>query len=99
MRWSEDDADALGLRSQTSLTVQRINWTLPKRFLLGTEYRLMTQDIANDRRSGFVTEVMWEGLNPLRLGVGYNFSDVTDNEFADYNFSTRGMFVRVQGKF
>jgi hypothetical protein len=72
---------------------------MPKQFLLGTEYRLMDQDIANDRRSGFATELMWDGLNPVRLGLGYNFSDVSDNEYVDYNFSTRGPFLRVQGRF
>jgi outer membrane protein OmpA-like peptidoglycan-associated protein len=99
LRWSESDDDPLDLRSQTSLTLQRLNWDMPKQFLLGTEYRLMIQDIAKDRRSGFVTELMWEGLDPLRLGVGYNFSDVSDNEYVDYDFSTRGPFIRVQGKF
>ena len=99
IRWSEDDGDPLDLRSQTSLSIQRLNWSLPKKILLGTEFRLMSQDLADDRRSGFVTELMWEGLDPLRLGVGYNFSDVSDNEYVDYDFSTEGLFMRVQGKF
>ena len=99
LRWSESDDDPLNLRSRTSLTIQRFNWDMPKKLLLGTEFRLMDQDIANDRRSGFVTELMWEGLDPVRLGLGYNFSDVSDNEYVDYDFSTRGPFIRVQGKF
>ena len=99
LRWSEEDDDPLELRSRTSLSIQRLNWSMPKKFLLGTEYRLMSQDLADDHRSGFVTEVLWEGLNPLRLGVGYNFSDVSDNEYVDYDFSTKGLFMRVQGKF
>ncbi|MBT8102484.1 MAG: DUF11 domain-containing protein, partial [Gammaproteobacteria bacterium] len=99
LRWTESEDDPLNLRSQTSLTIQRLNWDMPKEFLLGTEFRLMDQDIANDRRSGFVTELMWEGLDPVRLGLGYNFSDVSDNEYVDYDFSTRGPFLRVQGRF
>jgi hypothetical protein len=99
LRLSEGDQAVADPDSLTSLTIQRLNWILPRSFLLGTEYRFMRQDVANDRRSGFVTELMWEGLDPLRLGVGYNFSDVSDNEYVDYNFKTTGMFLRVQGKF
>ena len=99
MRWSESGADASELRSRTSLTVQRLNWSMPKDLRFGTEYRLMDQDIANDQRRGFVTELMWEGLDPLILGLGYNFSDVSDNEYVDYDFSTKGPFFRLQGKF
>jgi hypothetical protein len=99
MRWSEYDDDPLGLRSRTSLTIQRLNWNMPKQLRLGTEYRLMRQDVADDQRSGFVTELMWEGLDPLILGLGYNFSDVSDNEYVDYDFSTKGPFFRLQGKF
>jgi uncharacterized repeat protein (TIGR01451 family) len=99
MRWSEDDADPLNLRSRTSLSIQRLNWSMPKQLRFGTEYRLMKQDIADDRRNGFVTELMWEGLDPVVLGLGYNFSDVSDNEYVEYDFSTKGPFIRLQGKF
>ncbi|MGI9249119.1 MAG: hypothetical protein ACR2QI_08890, partial [Woeseiaceae bacterium] len=99
MRWSENEEDPLNLRSKTSLSIQRINWSMPKDLRFGTEYRLMNQDIADDRRNGFVTELMWEGLDPVVLGLGYNFSDVSDNEYVDYDFSTKGPFLRLQGKF
>ncbi len=99
MRWSDYEDVPGSDRSLTSLSIQRLNWRMPKDFLLGTEFRRMTQDLANDERSGFVTEVMWEGMDPLRLGVGYNFSDVSDNEYVEYDFSTRGFFMRLQGKF
>ena len=99
MRWSEDDNDPLNLRSLTSLSIQRLNWRLPKDFLLGTEFRRMTQDLANDERNGFVTEIMWEGFDPLRIGVGYNFSEVSDNEYVEYDFTSKGFFMRLQGKF
>ena len=99
MRWSEYDDVPGSDRSLTSLSIQRLNWRMPKDFLLGTEFRRMTQDLANDERNGFVTELMWEGLDPLRLGLGYNFSDVSDNEYVEYDFSSRGFFMRLQGKF
>ena len=99
MRWSEDDNDPLNLRSLTSLSIQRVNWSLPKDFLLGTEFRRMTQDLANDERNGFATEIMWEGFDPLRIGIGYNFSEVSDNEYVEYDFTSKGFFMRLQGKF
>ena len=99
MRWSEDENDPLNLRSLTSLSIQRVNWSLPKDFLLGTEFRRMTQDLANDERTGFATEIMWEGFDPLRIGIGYNFSEVSDNEYVEYDFTSKGFFMRLQGKF
>ena len=99
MRWSEDEDDPLNLRSLTSLSIQRLNWSLPKDFLLGTEFRRMTQDLANDERNGFATEIMWEGFDPLRIGIGYNFSEVSDNEYVEYDFTSKGFFMRLQGKF
>ena len=99
MRWSDSDDDPTSTRSRTSLSVQRLNWSMPKNLLFGTEYRVMDQNISDDRRTGFVTELMWEGLDPLILGLGYNFSDVSDNAYVDYDFSTKGPFFRLQGKF
>ena len=99
MRWSEYDDIPGSDRSLTSLSIQRLNWRMPKDFLLGTEFRRMTQDLANDERNGFVTEIMWEGFDPLRLGIGYNFSDVSDNEYVEYDFTSTGFFMRLQGKF
>ncbi|MBT8110118.1 MAG: right-handed parallel beta-helix repeat-containing protein [Gammaproteobacteria bacterium] len=99
MRWSDSDDDPTYERSRTSLSVQRLNWSMPKDLLFGTEYRVIDQNISDDRRTGFVTELMWEGLDPLILGLGYNFSDVSDSAYVDYDFSTQGPFFRLQGKF
>ena len=38
-------------------------------------------------------------MGTIDIGIGYNFSDVSDNEYVEYDFSTRGFFMRLQGKF
>jgi hypothetical protein len=33
------------------------------------------------------------------LGVGFNFTDFSDNEFSDNDYSVYGWFLRVQGRY
>ena len=57
---------------------------------------MMSQDAADDMRSGWLTELMWEIRKHLRVGCGYNFTDFSDNEFSDNDYSVHGFFARVQ---
>jgi hypothetical protein len=82
--------------SHTYLFIQRLNYRFMDRFDLGTEFRTLTQQEADDQRSGFLTELMWEVVDNARLGLGYNFTDFSDNEFSDNDYSVQGWFVRMQ---
>ena len=82
--------------SHNYLFIQRINYRFMDKFDLGTEFRTLTQEEADDQRSGFLTELMWEVVDNARLGVGYNFTDFSDNEFSDNDYSVQGWFVRMQ---
>jgi hypothetical protein len=66
---------------------------------VGTEYRILLQDEADDMRQGWLSEVTWEAVKHLRLGVGYNFTDFSDNEFSDNDYSVHGWFFRIQGRY
>ncbi len=91
--------DADGGRTSTWLSIQRLNLHLPRDLLLGAEYRWLTVREADDRRQGWLTEVAWEGVDFLRLGVGYNFTDFSDDEFAENDYTTQGWFLRLQGQY
>jgi hypothetical protein len=42
---------------------------------------------------------MWRPIKHLRVGVGYNGTDFSDDEFSANDFSVRGWFFRLQGTY
>ena len=88
-----------GGESDTYLAVQRFNVTIWRPIDMGFEYRTLQQRQADDKKSGWLGEVMWNVKKHFRVGAGYNFTDFTDDEFSQNDYSTRGWFVRVQGRY
>jgi hypothetical protein len=95
----EGTGSAAPLRTRTLLNVNRVNLRLWKRLDLGTEYRILAQREAQDQRSGWLNELTWGVNDVLRLGAGYNFTDFSDDEFSENDYSVRGWFARIQGKY
>ncbi|MGW8246685.1 MAG: OmpA family protein [Acidiferrobacterales bacterium] len=85
--------------SHTILMLHRLNYRFRPKWDVGFEYRTLSNREANDQKAGWLTELSWEMEKHLRLGFGYNFTDFSDNEYSDNNFSEYGWFVRVQGKY
>ena len=70
-----------------------------KKFVFGVEYRTLRQKETFDRRQGWLGEAFWKIQRNFRLGIGYNFTDFSDNEFSQNDYSTEGWFIRVQGMY
>lgn len=85
--------------SQTTLWINRLNYHVTHKWDIGLEYRILKQFQAHDQRQGFLIELDREILDHLRIGVGINFTDFTDSEFSDNNYSTQRYFIRIQGKY
>jgi len=66
---------------------------------LGIEYRILAERPTDDRRQGFLTELMWVLHKNFRVGGGYNFTDFSDNEFSSNDYSVRGWFLRAQVRY
>ena len=82
------------------LWINRLNYHLSDTWDAALEYRTLSMDQgADDSASGSLFEVNRLFFNHLRLGVGYNFTDFTDNEFSANDYSARGYFFRIQGKY
>jgi hypothetical protein len=91
-------SDMPDVTTHTYLAIQRLDfWVDP--IDLGVEYRILRQREADDSRQGWVTELSRKLKKYLRLGVGYNFTDFSDNEFSSNDYSVRGWYVRAQGKY
>ena len=87
------------VETDTYLLIQRLNVELWSRLELGAEYRVLAQRQADDRRRGWLGEVMWNLTPEFRLGVGYNFTDFSDDEFSTNDYSVEGWFLRIQGRY
>ena len=86
-------------RHGTQLLINRLDFTLWRDLEYGLEYRILHQNEADDMRSGWLNELLYPVGEHLRLGVGFNFTDFSDNEFSDNDYSVYGWFLRVQGSY
>jgi hypothetical protein len=80
----------------TFLSISRLNWNFWRTFALGLEYRILAETETDDRRMGWLTELMWEPIDHFRVGAGYNFTDFSDNEFSANDYSSHGWYFRFQ---
>jgi len=90
---------AFEFETNTSLSIQRLNFRIPLDLSLGVEYRLLRQKEAEDDRSGFLGELMWNRLEHIGIGVGYNFTEFSSDLRLDSEYSEYGWFLRLQGTY
>jgi hypothetical protein len=84
----------------TFLTANRVNFHVTRKWDLALEYRILIQEAALQTfKQGALVEIDREFYEYVRLGVGYNFSDFSDDLRDTNNFKTHGPFVRMTGKF
>jgi hypothetical protein len=98
-RQTERIGDMPELETDTFLVVQRFNYNVYKPIDVGVEYRWLGQRQTDDQREGFAAEVAWRLRKHVRFGLGYNFTDFSDNEFSQNDYSVRGWFLRIQGMY
>jgi len=96
---TEENGSYEPFTSHTRLSIHRLNYQFAKAWDVGAEYRSLAQREAKNRSDGWLTEVMWRASEHMRLGLGFNFTDFSDNEFSDHNYSVKGAFVRLQGMY
>ncbi len=87
------------IETNTSLSIQRFNVRIPWDLSIGAEYRRLYQKEADDVRSGFLGELMWNHFEHVGLGLGYNFTDFSSDLRFDSDYSESGGFLRIQGKY
>ena len=94
---TEQVGDLPAIDVNTVLILQRLNLNVYGPMDFGVEYRTLAQSDADDRRQGWLGEVSWRLQRHIRLGVGYNFTDFSDNEFSRNDYSVQGWYLRIQG--
>jgi len=84
----------------TFLSANRINFHVTRKWDVALEYRVLMQSYALDTlKQGALVEVDREFYEYVRLGVGYNFTDFSDDLRDTNSFRSHGPFVRMTGKF
>ena len=84
--------------SEASLYILRADWHFTRRWDALVEGRLLDVKEADDARSGMLLGVYRHFGDNIKMGVGYNFTDFSD-DLTDLDYDSQGMFVNVIGKF
>lgn len=84
--------------SNTHLGVLRADWRPVRAWDVVAEGRYLTNDIAGDSRTGALVAVYRHINDNVKVGVGYSFTDFSD-DLTDQSYSSRGVFVNLVSKF
>jgi hypothetical protein len=84
--------------SQAHLIIGRADLKVVKQWDLMGELRLLDVPTANDRRFGALVGVYRHINDNIKMGVGYNFTDFSDN-LTHLNYDRRGVFINALAKF
>lgn len=83
-------------KTQTWLLVNRLNYNLTRDWQIAGEYRVLNVVQAEDLKQGALLEVSKRIGEFIRVGVGYNFTDFSD-DLTNLDYTVHGPFARVTG--
>ncbi len=83
--------------SRASLYILRADWHFTHRWDALIEARLLDLPDAEDRRSGALLGLYRHIGKNIKIGIGYNFTDFSD-DLTDLDFNSQGVFVNFVGK-
>ncbi|MBI4388185.1 MAG: hypothetical protein HY582_04000, partial [Candidatus Omnitrophica bacterium] len=84
----------------TFLAVTRLNFHVTRKWDLAAEYRIrFDHRVMDAMKDGWLVELDREFYEYMRFGIGYNFTDFSDDLRQSNAYSNHGFFTRVSGKF
>ena len=92
------DASANWFSSEAVFWAVRADYRLVSKWEMLAEIRQLSVTEADDSRLGALVGVYRHIGNHLKLGVGYNFTDFSD-DLSDLSYDERGVFINMIGKF
>jgi len=84
--------------SRANLIVIRADWHFVHRWDAMVEVRRLDLPDADDSRSGALLAVYRQLGNHIKAGIGYNFSDFSD-DLTQLDYRHQGMFINLVGKY
>lgn len=97
MRMSRDNS-ADWFDSKGQLIAVRADWHVVHKWDLMAELRRRDEFAAKDSRTGALVGVYRHFAGSFKAGVGYNFSDFSD-DLTDMDFRSQGWFINLIGKY
>ena len=94
---SLDRVDPQFFDSRAQLFIVRADWQFIRRWDATLEARKLDVIDAQDSRSGFLLALYRHVGDHIKAGIGYNFTDFSDN-LTDLSYSSQGVFINVIGK-
>ncbi|MBE0577513.1 MAG: OmpA family protein [Desulfuromonadales bacterium] len=94
---SQDRVDREFFTSRAHLYVVRADWHFLHRWDAVVEARVLDLPDAYDQRSGALLGLYRHMGNHVKVGVGYNFSDFSD-DLTDLDYKHQGLFINLIGK-
>ncbi len=82
--------------NNASLYVVRVDYRFREKWELVVEGRLLEMSDLNERRSGALATVSRYLGDHLKIGIGYNFTDFSD-DLTDLSFDNHGVFLNLTG--
>jgi hypothetical protein len=97
LRAARDDS-APWFSSTATLAVARVDWKVVRHWDWLLELRSLEARELEDRKTGFLTAAYYHVNENLKVGLGHNFTDFSDN-LTDLSYRSRGWFLNMLGKF
>ncbi|HEY9027948.1 MAG TPA: OmpA family protein, partial [Burkholderiaceae bacterium] len=97
LRPSRDDS-APWFKSSAQLAIARVDWKVVRQYDWLLELRTLSAHELGERKSGLLTAGYYHVNENFKVGVGYNFTDFSD-DLTDLSYRSRGIFVNMLGKF
>jgi len=93
-----DRASDVFVESDAQLAVVRADYHVVDKWDIMAEGRVKSSDLTQDMQTGALLGVYRHVGNNLKVGVGYSFSEFSD-DLTDYSNDSSGAFLNVVGKF
>ena len=84
--------------SDTHLGILRGDIHIVERWDILIEGRLLSNDLAGNKRSGVLTGIYRHITGNAKIGFGYSFTDISD-DLRDQSFTSDGFFINLLGKY
>lgn len=94
---SMDREDPQFFDSNAHLYIARANWHFTHRWDAMLEGRMLTLPEAGDSRSGSLVSISRHIGEHVKVGIGYNFTDFSD-DLTDLDYDSEGYFINLVGK-
>ena len=86
------------IRSDAHLGVVRLDYHVVNKWDILAEGRILSSELANDERLGALVGLYRHVGENAKIGVGYNFSEFSD-DLTDFSADSEGVFLNLVGKF